>query len=111
MHGIIKANLPLPTNIYHAPFCGFTAGVYKVNLKLVVEKQKAHKERKVVLHIALIEPKMGSCRNLKLNFYGVNIENVGNVHRKLMVLSRLHIKFSRFMCNLVLFCFCRSTNH
>ncbi len=57
MHGIIKANLPLPTNICHAPFCGFTAGIYKVNLKLIVEKQKAHKEKKVVLHIALIEPR------------------------------------------------------
>ncbi len=33
----------------------------------------------------------------------MNIENVGNVHRKLMVLTRLHIKFSMFMCNLVFF--------
>jgi hypothetical protein len=57
MHGIIKANLPLPTNTYDAPFCEFPAGVYKVNLKLVVEKQEAQKERKVVLHIALIEPR------------------------------------------------------
>jgi hypothetical protein len=56
MHGIIKANLPLLTK-YISPFCGFTAGVYKVNLKLVVEKQEAQKERKVVLHIALIEPR------------------------------------------------------
>jgi hypothetical protein len=52
MHGIIKANLPCSTNTYHAQFCGFTTRVYKVNLKFTVEKQKAQKERKIVLHIA-----------------------------------------------------------
>ncbi len=56
LHVTIKTNEPLPMNAYQIPFYGITPSICKFSMTTTIEKQKAQRKGKKVVHIALVEP-------------------------------------------------------